>query len=467
MNAPLPVDAATAAPLTAANAAAATRPPSAVSAGVGMAGLVGLLIWFGIARWYGMDGPSSALAGLACCGGAMVLWSLLIDKVHRNPSTGIDWDGPPRSLASTEIDWDNPPNFQQSAIATARVKLAGLWATWAIIGFVYGVLRYYWDGGFLWAMQIFAQAMPVIALASIPYVVWLDRRLVEPRDGAWHFGRWLLGGDDADITKIWHHWRAWLVKGFFLAFMLSAVPGNFAGLIQKPWAEVLASPVNMASYGIGFLFFIDVHFATVGYILTMRPLDAHIRTANPYGMAWVAALICYPPFVLMNPGGPLFYQGNTASWDQWLAMYPALLWIWGAALVLLTGIYAWATIAFGPRFSNLTHRGILTHGPYRFTRHPAYLSKNAFWWLSSLVFLPTDGSVVTAVRNVVLLACVSGIYYWRAKTEEKHLLGDPAYRAYYDWSQAHAPVPRFFAWVSGMAKPAIVMEPDPRVGPVV
>src|SRR3546814_9443470 len=26
----------------------------------------------------------------------------------------------------------------------------------------------------------------------------------------------------------------------------------------------------------------DVAFATVGYMLTMKPLDAHIRTANPY-----------------------------------------------------------------------------------------------------------------------------------------------------------------------------------------
>ena len=51
--------------------------------------------------------------------------------------------------------------------------------------------------------------------------------------------------------------------------------------------------------------------------------------------------------------------------------------IWGAILVVLTGIYAWATMAFGLRFSNLTHRGILTHGPYAFTKHPAYMSKNA------------------------------------------------------------------------------------------
>ena len=39
-------------------------------------------------------------------------------------------------------------------------------------------------------------------------------------------------------------------------------------------------------------------------------------------------------------------------------------------LVALTAIYAWATVAFGFRFSNLTHRGILTHGPYALVAAP-------------------------------------------------------------------------------------------------
>src|SRR3546814_4100717 len=70
------------------------------------------------------------------------------------------------------------------------------------------------------------------------------------------------------------------------------------------------------------LFVVDVGFATVGYMLTMRPLDAHIRTANPYASAWAAALICYPPFILMNDDGPLDYRiGNFSdgSWMHWFA----------------------------------------------------------------------------------------------------------------------------------------------------
>ena len=68
---------------------------------------------------------------------------------------------------------------------------------------------------------------------------------------------------------------------------------------------------------IAVMFMIDVVFATVGYVLTMKPLDAHIRTANPYAAGWAAALICYPPFILMGEGGPLDYHPGTAGGQGW------------------------------------------------------------------------------------------------------------------------------------------------------
>jgi len=192
-------------------------------------------------------------------------------------------------------------------------------------------------------------------------------------------------------------------------------------------------------------------------MLTCKPLDAHIRSANPHMAGWIAALICYPPFVLMGNGGPLDYHRGTAEWDMWFAGNEAMLWIWGGLLVLLTAVYAWATVAFGLRFSNLTHRGIITHGPYRWTRHPAYLSKNLFWWLSVMPFLSTTGNWVDVVRNCTLLGITSAIYYWRARTEEQHLSEDPDYRAYHAWMERRGVVTRALAaltrW-SGRGSPA-------------
>lgn len=425
-----------------ATAPADPRPASDVSAGVGLAGLAGLFAWLLICRnWPAiadlfmlpgprapMPGPYAAAAAVVFSAIPMVLWSVLADKVHRRPSTGIDWTSPRPVRAILDV---------------SMTKIAGLWATWALIGFLYCVARWYWRGNYLFAMDVLGALAGPLFVLSVPYVLWLDRVLVNPRDGAWHFGAMLIGREAYDREEVWHHLRAWAVKGFFCAFMISILPGGFAAVVMMDFAAITTDPVRLARGLTEVLFLIDVQIAMVGYLLTLKPLDAQIRSANPYLAGWVAALMCYPPFILMGAGGPLDYHAGTADWAHWMQGYPALLWAWGGLLVFLTAVYAWATVAFGLRFSNLTYRGVLTNGPYRFTRHPAYLAKNLFWWCETLPFLAVTASLTDAVRNTVVLALVSGVYFWRAKTEERHLLAEDAkYRAYHAWMERHGPITR-------------------------
>jgi len=429
------------------------RPRSDVSAGVGLVGLAGLLGWLLVCRNWAfvaealaipgprapLSGPYAALAAVVFSGTPMILWSVLVERVHRRPSTGIDWDSPRR--------W-------RSVLDISITKIAGLWATWALIGFVYCLARWYWQGQYLFAMEVIGVAAIPLFVLSIPYVLWLDRVLVNPRDGAWHFGALLIGREPFDAEQVRIHWRAWLVKGFFCAFMISILPPGWAELTTLDLASIGADPVALTRWLTELLFLIDVQIAMVGYLVTLKPLDAHIRSANPHLAGWVAALICYPPFILMNSGAPLDYHFGTADWAWWMAGNPALLWAWGALLVLLTAIYAWATVAFGLRFSNLTWRGTLTNGPYRWSRHPAYLSKNLFWWASTLPFLVTTGNRNDAVRATVILALVSAVYYWRAKTEEKHLLAEDAkYRAYHAWMEHGPTITRALSRLLAVARP--------------
>ncbi len=423
------------------------RPKSAVSHGVGFAGLAALIIWIIFSRNFGTvmnglgvapqvfgldvmperaDGRYFAFLCVVFCGLAMVAWSLIVDKVHRRASTGIDWTKPKKIADIMEI---------------SQIKLAGLWATWGIIAGLYGLCRWYWDGQYLFSMEVFSFFAPFLFFGSIPYVIWLDRYLVKPRDGAWHFGAMLCGLKDWEGSEVANHARSWAVKGFFFAFMVSIVPGGFGELVRLDLATLAGNPVAIAFALITGMFVVDVHFATVGYLLTMKPLDAHIRTANPYLAGWLAALMCYPPFILMGNGRPLHYEVDTPGWANLFANSPTVLIIWGTILVFLTGVYAWATMVFGLRFSNLTHRGILTHGPYGWTKHPAYLSKNAFWWLASLPFITNSGSWAEGLRNAAILAVISAIYYWRARTEEKHLMADPDYQAYAAWMDRNGPIP--------------------------
>ena len=429
------------------------RPQSDISPAIGLLGLGGLLLWIVFCRYWPqiadtfslpgprerLSGPHAALLSVFIAALPMVLWSLLVDNVHRRPSTGIDWANP-RRLASV--------------VDTSITKLAGLWATWTLIGFFYCVCRWYWQGNYQFSMQIIGYAAIPMFFLSVPYVLWLDRHLVNPRDGAWHFGAMLIGREPYDLDEVFAHGRSWAVKGFFTAFMISILPGGFGALVQADLSTLLADPVRFSVLLTELLFVIDVQIGTVGYLLTMKPLDAHIRSANPYLAGWVAALLCYPPFVLMAPGNPLSYQSATADWAFWMKDHTALLWVWGLWLVFLTGVYAWATFAFGIRFSNLTYRGVLTNGPYRFTRHPAYLAKNTYWWCATLPFLVTSHSLTDMVRNTFFLALTSSIYYWRARTEEKHLMAeDPKYRAYYEWMQRHGVITRALGKVTSLARP--------------
>src|SRR5258708_5983980 len=102
--------------------------------------------------------------------------------------------------------------------------------------------------------------------------------------------------------------------------------------------------------------------------------------------------------------------------------------------MVLTGIYVWSTCSFGVRFSNLTNRGIITEGPYRYFKHPAYLSKNIAWWMMSVPFI-SQHNILDAIRACICLLLTNLIYGIRAWTEERHLLRDPAYQTYYAWME--------------------------------
>ena len=88
-------------------------------------------------------------------------------------------------------------------------------------------------------------------------------------------------------------------------------------------------------------------------------------------------------------------------------------------------VYSWASVALGFKASNLTNRGIVSHGPYRFVRHPAYATKNFAWWIGALpglYALCRDDNREGAAYALLALIGWTAIYALRAVTEERHLL---------------------------------------------
>jgi protein-S-isoprenylcysteine O-methyltransferase Ste14 len=275
--------------------------------------------------------------------------------------------------------------------------------------------------------------LPAWAVVAPFYIDWVDRRLAQPHDSLWQMGRLLLGRwQGLDARAIWQYLLGWLVKVFFLPLMFTYFCDNLSQLLHYD-LKLLHSAKGLYEWGIFFLYFIDVALVSMTYLMSLKATDTHVRSAEPTAAGWLCALVCYQPLWALISQQYLRYDTGP-SWGMSL---PAWLRIpWGGVILGLVAIYVWATISFGGRFSNLTHRGIITNGPYRYTKHPAYLAKNLSWWMISVPFM-FNGDLVDTLRRSILLALLNLIYYMRAKTEERHLSLDPVYVQYADWIDAN------------------------------
>jgi protein-S-isoprenylcysteine O-methyltransferase Ste14 len=318
------------------------------------------------------------------------------------------------------------------------LKAIGLAGSIAALAAAYWLFPVYRDGG---AKDLIGLArhlwLPFVLVAPL-YIWYVDARSEDPEDSYFHAGLLLTGGWHlADRGLIVQHALQWLVKGFFLPLMLGFFFNQLAWLSQLPGDKALAAFISepgmrnwlrVHEFLYSFLLMIDVGVACVGYLFTLKLFDSEARSTDASLFGWTVCLVCYAPFWELIGQRYLKYDAGT-RWDFWLADWPTLMALWSITILLLECIYVWATVQFGIRFSNLTHRGIITNGPYRWLKHPAYTTKIASFWLTSMPFLSVSG-VLEGARLSILLAGVSAIYYLRAKTEEAHLSIDPIYRQY-------------------------------------
>ncbi|MCI5064702.1 hypothetical protein MRY87_03140 [bacterium] len=235
------------------------------------------------------------------------------------------------------------------------------------------------------------------------------------------FGRteWGWSGAEEDRARAGTAGRALLVKCFFAPLLVSWSIGNFFFLheLSVEWSLDGAFLHRLLFH---LIITVDVMIFTGGYLTELPQLKNSIRSVEPTILGWAVCLVCYPPFneiffpffdiespfdlLFSHEGLPTFVRNGVLG-----------------GILLLWGIYLWASLALGWKASNLTHRGIICHGPYRYLRHPAYTSKLLIWYLQAIFF----GSF-----TVLLVGVFTVVYGLRIWTEERHLSRDPEYRSY-------------------------------------
>lgn len=217
----------------------------------------------------------------------------------------------------------------------------------------------------------------------------------------------------------------YLVKLYFTPVMLSFLINNVTSL--RGSISALSALNKQTFISRVYFFFIlyiililDTLIFTFGYLFESSVFKNVVRSVEPTALGWIVAIACYPP--INNLTGDIlgWYTSDFGNFGNANVNI-----IMGIVSLLLFVIYVWASVALGTKASNLTNRGIVSKGPYKYVRHPAYASKNLSWWIMGIPFIGRYGVIA-----IVSLALWTFIYFLRALTEERHLMQDPDYIGY-------------------------------------
>ncbi len=396
------------------------RPKSVTHGMVAVAGLAAFLLTTVIVRAVRPFGDNMVNSVLFVMGGtamAVFFVDLIWKKAHLRHSTGIDFR-------------HDDPSWGRSLL-----KFAGLLGSMGFVAFLYWLFPEYHRQFYNPYYEMLRIILPPWIILALPYFFFIDRKMREPHDGYWHMGKLVTfqwGAVDGKVAG--QHLLSWIIKGYFLSMMFVLTCIDLDRFFKFDFGTLTAFKFWVV-FLYDYIYLIDVGIVSIGYLMVLRITDTHFRSAEPTMLGWVVALACYEPFSGLINGQFLAYKTGY-GWGTWLENMPLVLVVWGSAILALSAIYVWATVMFGARFSNLTHRGIITNGPYRWTKHPAYLAKNLSWWMISVPFI-APGTPDEVLRHSLLLLGINLIYVMRAKTEEWHLSRDPDYVQYALWMEQH------------------------------
>lgn len=213
-----------------------------------------------------------------------------------------------------------------------------------------------------------------------------------------------------------------LVKLFYVPIMLNFFLSNGRGVYQ-----IIASRVATHNFAFNFrtgyvdlftiMFAVDTLYFAIGYLVEHPALKNVVRSVEPTFIGWAVALASYPPFNSISAGYLSWYSSDYFYFpDYYVDMSLKIV-----AMACLA-LYLWATLSLGWKSSNLTNRGIVTNGAYKYLRHPAYTGKLMVWWITALQHF--------SVGMILSMTAWTILYGMRAITEERHLIADPDYKRY-------------------------------------
>ncbi|WP_116813394.1 methyltransferase family protein [Steroidobacter cummioxidans] len=328
--------------------------------------------------------------------------------------------------------------FVSNYLSTLAFIGLSYWIITALSNFHRSMLQGQWQLGMfgidvvITVHAVFVALIAIYAVILVPYYAaypWMRSKAFTFAQGLW----FALRRDRSNLrlsSLARQAGLALLLKFFFAPLMINwclihiaNLTGSLLQLIAGSGDSLSARELfDTALFWAAFqlILFVDTLLFTIGYIIELPALGNRIRSVDPTFFGWFICLACYPPF---NDLTLRFLEWQSSDFPQFSNDFLHLA-INSAVLVALA-LFSWASIALGFKASNLTNRGIVTHGPYAFVRHPGYAAKNLAWWLGAL---PILGATLAAghwrafAYSLIALFGWTAIYALRALTEERHLL---------------------------------------------
>lgn len=266
---------------------------------------------------------------------------------------------------------------------------------------------------------------PLIIPLSLVYIYLVDRRLLEPEDDYAKIGAMLNKKIPLEKSILNFFLLKTLVKIVFVPFMYTGFLGNMTILLNTEWyLNVEAISLLLFNFGIS----IDILIGMFGYLFSSAIINNQIKDTDSNLLGWIFALLSYPPLLWIMR--KVNNQHDSLTWSEIIPQDNPIYWILFAIINLTWIVYWLATFEFGMTFSNLSWRRLIDKGVYQYTKHPAYIAKNIYWWLYTLPFMGVVFFSAQWWQNILGLTFVSLIYYGRAKSEERHLMKFIEYRQY-------------------------------------
>lgn len=285
----------------------------------------------------------------------------------------------------------------------------------------------------------------VLLLSPVAIIVAIalgDHQFGPSKRGGYQLGLIARGNfSEVDWALLRDDLLTWFIRGFFLPINFCTLVATI-DLFRGNEIAVLGGSFAQSEYFVlTMIYAVIIAAVTPGYLFGARFIRTETKAVLATFFGWTVTLMCYPPFwdATLHWFNYYGYTPNPSWNEPWVALLqraPLLLVAIGALIVLSSLIHLWGEAQFGIRSSNLSNRGIITVGPYRFSKHPVYVAKCVAWFLVWMPFV-AGSDALEDLRLTVLFLCVCGIFFLRSFAEEKLLSTDEVYVAYAFWIDEH------------------------------